>query len=157
MVLLLNSDYTPINQISLKKAVRLISKEKVEVIKQGTIKLHVKMFIPLVVRLLTSISHLYSRKIPWSKQNVFVRDEFICQYCGDPVSNKTATVDHIIPKAKGGKNHFLNTVCSCKTCNNWKSDKNLYDTNMVLRKPPRVPSLLDFLKIKFKTLDYNFY
>lgn len=155
MVLLLNNDFMPINQITIKKAVRLITKQKVEVIKSSETKLHEKMYVPKIVRLLHSISHLYSRKIPWTKQNVFIRDDYKCQYCGTDVSRKGATIDHVIPKAKGGKNTFINTVCACKTCNNWKGDKNLHDTSMKLSKPPRVPSLLDFLTIKFRAVEYE--
>ena len=155
MVLLLNSDFMPLNEISIKKAVRLISKQKVEIIKHTGEKIHEQMYKPKIVRLLQSITHLYNRKIPWSKQNVFIRDEYRCQYCGTDVKQKTASIDHIIPKSKGRKNSWLNTVCSCKNCNSFKGDKNLEDCHLQLIKKPRVPNLLDFIIIKSKAFDYE--
>ena len=55
--------------------------------------------------------------IRYSKHNVFLRDGYICQYCGDDVSKKTATLDHVMPVSHGGKTTFENTVCACATCN----------------------------------------
>ncbi len=156
MVLLVSCEYIPLNEISLKKAVRLITKQKVEIIEHTGEKIHEKMFKPKIVRLLQSLSHLYGRKIPWSKQNVFIRDEFICQYCGSKLNKKTATIDHINPKSKGGKNEWLNTVCSCRICNNWKGSLHLYETNLKLIRKPRIPNLIDFLIIKSKVFEYEF-
>lgn len=155
MVLLLNADFMPLNEISIKKAVRLISKQKVEIIKHTGEKIHEKMYKPKIIRLLQSINHLYNRKIPWSKQNILIRDEYHCQYCGIDLNHKTASIDHIIPKSKGGKNSWLNTVCSCKNCNSYKGDKNLEDCNLQLIKKPRIPNLLDFLIIKSKAFNYE--
>ena len=154
--LLLNFDYLPINQISIKKAIKLIAKQKVEIIKNSEEKIHINMYKPQVIRLLHSISHLYNRKIPWSKQNIFIRDEYHCQYCGFEVTKKTASIDHIIPKSKGGKNSFLNTVCACKDCNSKKSNKLLHEVNMQLIKNPKIPNLLDFITIKFKNYHFNY-
>lgn len=55
--------------------------------------------------------------VRFSKQNVFLRDEYICQYCGDDVSRKTATLDHVLPTSHGGKTTWENTVCACASCN----------------------------------------
>jgi 5-methylcytosine-specific restriction endonuclease McrA len=55
--------------------------------------------------------------IRYSKHNVFLRDGYVCQYCGDDVSKKTATLDHVLPVSHGGKTTFENTVCACATCN----------------------------------------
>ena len=58
-----------------------------------------------------------------TKRNVFVRDNFICMYCGIPVTLNSGTLDHVIPTCRGGPNVITNVVCSCKTCNNRKDDK----------------------------------
>lgn len=64
--------------------------------------------------------------IRYSKHNVFLRDGYICQYCGDDVSKKTATLDHVLPVSHGGKTTFENTVCACATCNaNKGNDKKI--------------------------------
>ena len=64
--------------------------------------------------------------IRYSKHNVFLRDGYTCQYCGDDVSKKTATLDHVLPVSHGGKTTFENTVCACATCNaNKGNDKKI--------------------------------
>jgi 5-methylcytosine-specific restriction endonuclease McrA len=64
--------------------------------------------------------------IRYSKYNVFLRDGYTCQYCGDDVSRKTATLDHVLPVSHGGKTTFENTVCACATCNaNKGNDKKI--------------------------------
>jgi 5-methylcytosine-specific restriction endonuclease McrA len=64
--------------------------------------------------------------IRWSKQNVFLRDGFKCQYCGIDVSRKDATLDHVLPLSHGGKNTYENTVCACAKCNSTKgNDKHI--------------------------------
>jgi 5-methylcytosine-specific restriction endonuclease McrA len=64
--------------------------------------------------------------IRYSKHNVFLRDGYTCQYCGDDVSRKTATLDHVLPVSHGGKTTFENTVCACATCNaNKGNDKKI--------------------------------
>ena len=55
--------------------------------------------------------------VRYSKHNVFLRDGYTCQYCGDDVGKKTATLDHVLPVSHGGKTTFENTVCACATCN----------------------------------------
>jgi 5-methylcytosine-specific restriction endonuclease McrA len=64
--------------------------------------------------------------VRYSKHNVFLRDGYTCQYCGDDVSRKTATLDHVMPVSHGGKTTFENTVCACATCNaNKGNDKKI--------------------------------
>ena len=64
--------------------------------------------------------------VRYSKHNVFLRDGYVCQYCGDDVSKKTATLDHVLPVSHGGKTTFENTVCACATCNaNKGNDKKI--------------------------------
>ncbi len=60
--------------------------------------------------------------VRFSKHNVFLRDRYICQYCGDDVSRKTATLDHVLPVSHGGKTIFENTVCACADCNSNKGN-----------------------------------
>jgi hypothetical protein len=131
--LILNSDASPVSllplsTISWEEAVRYLVSEKA---------------IPLewhedwVVR-----SERWSTKVPavmilkeyqkkktairFSKHNVFLRDGYACQYCGDDVSRKTATLDHVLPTSHGGKTTFENTVCACADCNaNKGNDKKI--------------------------------
>jgi 5-methylcytosine-specific restriction endonuclease McrA len=150
-IVLLDQNFNFLNLITIKKVIRLMVKGKVEVIKNTDKELRCGFFLPSVVRLLKSINVTLNKKVPFSKRNIFVRDSYLCQYCGKELNVKTATVDHIIPQAKGGKNSYTNCVCSCKTCNQWKADKHLHETNMQLRKVPLHPSFLDFMFLKAKS------
>lgn len=152
-VLLLDSNFQPIDFINYKKAMRLIVKNKVEIVKQSSIKLRDGFFLPLIIRLITSISSFYKRQIPWNKQNVFIRDSYVCQYCGKKLLKSKCTIDHIIPTSKGGKNTWENTVTSCKPCNNKKGYKELHEINFKLLKTPKKPTLFDFIMLKFKDVD----
>jgi len=154
-VVLLNYDYQPISLVSLKKAIKLIVKQRVEVVKSTDIKIHESLFIPKVIRLLKSIAFYFKRHLPFSKHNVFMRDDFHCVYCGTKLRDKDATVDHILPSSRGGKNDFMNTVCSCYECNNKKGDRTPEEVGYTLRKHPRIPTLMDLIQVKFKGHDFS--
>lgn len=151
-IVLLDTSYNFLNLITIKKCIKLMVKGKVEVIKESDKQLRVGFLLPKVIRLIKHINVNMKKNIPFSKQNIFVRDEYKCMYCGKPLNAKTATVDHIVPQAKGGKNSYLNCTTSCKTCNQWKADKHLHETSMQLLKQPYHPSFLDFMYLKAKSL-----
>jgi hypothetical protein len=151
----LDQNFQFVDLITVKKAIRLILLQKAEVIQNTTEKIHPSMYIPKAIKLFKSLAHLTNRTIPWTKNNVFLRDKWICQYCETPVSNKTATVDHVVPQSRGGKNSWDNTVCSCYTCNNKKGDKTLHEARLKLKKTPVAPSLFSFVQAKFAKLDFN--
>lgn len=154
-IVLLDSNYNFLNLVTIKKAIKLMVKSKVEVIKCTGKELHCGLLLPKVIRLLKHINMSLNKKIPFSKQNIFVRDEYKCQYCGKELTSENATVDHILPQARGGKNSYINCVCSCKPCNQWKADKMLSETNMQLFKNPLHPSFLEFMYLKAKSFGIN--
>ena len=84
--------------------------------------------------------------IRYSKHNVFLRDGYICQYCGDDVSKKTATLDHVLPVSHGGKTTFENTVCACATCNANKGN----DKKIVPRNKPSKPTYFQLVEKRKK-------
>ena len=132
-VILLNYDYTFLNKVSLKKALLYMAKEKVTVEKHSDDEV-VRSFseefkTPIVIRLVYMIKHIYKRAVVWTKRNVMVRDNFTCVYCPENRKSKL-NIDHVIPRAKGGKNTFENTVCSCKKCNSYKGDMSLSEAGM---------------------------
>jgi len=88
---------------------------------------------------LTKFDKLATRDIKYSRENVFTRDKNKCQYCGKHFNNKEMTIDHVVPKAKGGKSHWSNVVAACKACNGKKADKMLHECGMKLIKLPRKP------------------
>jgi 5-methylcytosine-specific restriction endonuclease McrA len=108
--------------------------------------------MPQVIRLLKAIKTTFSKKIPFSKQSIFTRDNYVCQYCGKVLHSRNATVDHVQPTSKGGKNSFLNCVTACKPCNSWKGDQLLSQTSMQLAKVPVHPSFSEFMYMKMRVL-----
>ncbi len=150
-VLLLNSSFEPLGVISWKKAVCLFFSGKAEVIEEYERQIRsVSVIInaPAVVRLLKYV-RLGRRKPPLSRTNILARDKLICQYCSLELSSKEATIDHIIPRSRGGDGSWKNLVCCCKKCNIKKGSKTLREANMQLIKAPFVPDWLPVLQLKF--------
>jgi 5-methylcytosine-specific restriction endonuclease McrA len=106
-----------------------------------------QLAVPYVVRLsyYVNIQNLKTR-IPFSRKGVMARDGGKCAYCG-----KTAnTIDHIVPKSKGGENSYQNCVASCMKCNSHKSNRSLQDSGLQLKQPPYEPTI--FTSILFKAM-----
>lgn len=139
-VLVLNSDYSPLNVTSLNRGFTLVYKGKAEVLKSADepIVCGVKSFVrPLIIRLLNYVSFKRLR-VRVNRQRILKRDNHSCVYCG---SKRDLTIDHLIPKSKGGKNTWDNLVTCCISCNSKKGDKMLYETNMKLIKKPTEPTI----------------
>lgn len=141
-ILVLNSDYTAIAVTNTKTAMNLLFNERVEVVKYKPNKyIHTvddKYQIPSILRLKDWVN-LNRIKVPLNRRNVFIRDNYTCAYCG---SRDDLTVDHVVPKSKGGKDTWDNLVTCCISCNNKKDDRMLHETKMQLRYKPSRPSYL---------------
>ena len=148
-VILLNLDYSYINSISVRRALRLIAKGKVTVEKysKNMVKTVTKeIAVPLILRLVYLVRQIYRKAVTWSKKNVMVRDAFKCVYCG---AKKNLSIDHVFPRSKGGKNTFENTVTSCVDCNNRKGDRTLREAKMFYKTrnfTPYQPTVMEFIK-----------
>ena len=125
-VLVLNSSYEPINITNWKRAIVLLLKEKAQVLSHRVIRLLNYVKIPL--------SKIVSHRP--SKAMIYKRDNNSCQYCG---STRHLTIDHVIPKSKGGSEEWTNLVVACSKCNTKKGDKLLSQTDMKLIKQPKAP------------------
>ena len=139
-VLVLNSDYSPLNVTSLNRGFTLVYKGKAEVLKSSDepIVCGVRSYVrPLIIRLLNYVSFKRLR-VRVNRQRILKRDNHSCVYCG---SKRELTIDHLIPKSKGGKNTWDNLVTCCISCNSKKGDKMLYETNMKLIKKPTEPTI----------------
>ncbi len=123
-VLVLNATYEPINVCSVRRAVVLLLKEKAELLERGRWELHSESSTvarPVVIRLVSYVRvprDAHRRKI--TRRAVFARDGWTCQYCG---SRSNLTVDHVIPRSKGGNSSWENIVASCAPCNRRKGDR----------------------------------
>lgn len=153
--IVLNQDMTILGTTTYKRAIKLIVKGRAEVLAESDRMVHPTMYIPKVIRLIKAIRNLWRTSVPWSKQNVHVRDLFRCQYCGEYISKNKVTIDHVIPVAQGGKNKWENTVCSCFNCNNTKEDRTPSQAHMSLLRQPYQPTIMEFMlrKIKSEGLD----
>jgi 5-methylcytosine-specific restriction endonuclease McrA len=129
-VLVLNADgqpmsIIPLSVISWKEAVKLAFLDKVsilEVYEGKTISSpSVSMAMPCVVMTKKYYTNIYTPE--YNKDNLLYRDDFTCQYCDEIFLGRELTIDHVIPKAHGGKKIFTNTVLACRECNQKKADK----------------------------------
>ena len=157
-VIILNGDYTYLNSVTWKRAIRLVIKGKTEVLKYGDkILKRVDgsiMRVPSVMKLMKVIRLIYKHKVPYSKKNIHIRDNNKCVYCG---SKNDLTIDHVIPISKGGKTSFENCVAACKDCNNKKGSRTPHEANMYLKKQPYAPTISEFFRIRMKQLGIDDY
>ena len=151
---ILNGDYTFLNVVDWKRAIRLMIKQKAEVLKFSNRPIRnsegeVITYVPLVMRLIKIIRMIYKNKVPFTKKNVFVRDKYKCGYCG---SKNDLTIDHIIPSSRGGKNNFDNCITACRPCNNKKDRRTPSEAKMYLSHQPYAPTISEFIRLKMKQL-----
>jgi 5-methylcytosine-specific restriction endonuclease McrA len=149
-VLVLNSDFTPLNVTSLQKSVKLVLKGKAEVLKENIEKILTtsgEFVRPLIIRLLNYVK-FRTKPIKISRHRIYVRDNHQCVYCG---SKKSLTIDHVIPRSKGGLNTWINMVTSCFSCNVKKGDKSLEQSKMKLNSQPYEPQF--FTEIAGRSLE----
>jgi len=145
-VLLLNNSYEPISVITAKKAVIMYFLDKVDVVKKSKIvinSLYLKFNIPEVIKLKNYIFIKHS-KIPLTRKNILKRDNNTCQYCGK--SKSEITIDHVLPKDKGGNDSWNNLVVACKRCNIIKRNYLLKDIDMKLIRKPFEPTKIIYLQ-----------
>src|SRR6476469_1893616 len=152
-VLVLNATYEPINVCSVRRAVVLLLKAKAELLERGRHELHSESTTParpVVVRLITCVRvprDAHRRKI--TRRAVFARDSWTCQYCG---SRSNLTVDHVIPRSKGGLSTWENIVASCAPCNRRKGDHLPHQVRMHPRNAPRTPRPEVFIHVASPTI-----
>ena len=145
-VLVLNQSYEPLMVINAKRAIILIIKDKVKMLERYNecIRSARKSFdLPSVIRLNFYV-HLKYKDIVLNRRNLLKRDHFTCQYCNKPSS--PLTIDHVVPKNKGGIDTWENLVAACIRCNTRKGNSLLKYLDMKLSKKPRKPSKLFHLQ-----------
>lgn len=144
VVLVLNSDFSPLNVTTLHRGFVLVDKGKAEIVKKGEndIVTTIGNFVrPLVIRLLDYI-RFRPKSIKVNRKRIFKRDGNTCQYCG---TQKNLTVDHIIPRSRGGENTWDNMVTCCSRCNSYKDNKTPSEAGMKLKNKPYEPSLFSHI------------
>ncbi len=150
-VLLLNgSTWEPLAVISVQRAINLLLDEKAVVVEESGEFLRTvrdKFSIPSVIALRRYIN-VPRRHAHWSRKGVLVRDNYTCIYCGAQLgtlqrgkvlAKADFTIDHIVPRSKGGRDTWTNTACACSACNHKKGDRMPNDAGMRLRWEPKTP------------------
>lgn len=155
--LVLNKSYEPLMILDWRRAFILVCLKKatVEQSYDETVNSSSDTFeIPAVVRLEKMIRK--ARRIHrFSSKGVFVRDKHMCQYCGVKLTKKEPpTMDHVLPKSRGGPKSWTNIVASCMPCNNRKGDRTPAEAGMTLLSKPRVPTLIKKEKAPLEWRDY---
>ncbi len=145
-VLVLNQDYSALTLCSVERAIILILLQKAELVEalpDRFIRAPENRFPwPSIVRLRAFVAVPYKR-IMISRKNIIRRDRFRCQYCG---GRDGLTVDHVVPKSRGGKDTWENLVAACTRCNNKKGSRTPDEANMPLLRKPFRPTHVMFIR-----------
>src|ERR671925_411911 len=147
-VLVLNASYEPLNVCTVRRAHVLVFKGKAEVIEQLEQPLRAAAAAfpwPHVIRLVTyvHVPRAAQRKI--SRRALFARDGWRCVYCGS--SGGRLTLDHVVPRSRGGESIWENVVTSCAPCNLRKGNRLPEEVSMTIRIPPRPPAPVLFIRL----------
>lgn len=147
--LLLNATFEPLMVVPWKKAIILVMLHKVEVIEEydRVIRgVNFRLRLPAVIRL----NRYFRRKtaiVKFSRQNLYLRDRGVCQYCGKAFEPKALTYDHVIPRSKGGQTEWTNVVTCCVPCNLRKGGRTPEEAGMSLIRKPKAPIWIPLLTL----------
>jgi hypothetical protein len=150
--LVLNKSWIPIETIEWQDAFKKIFNGQayaVEYYDDEIVRTPTDEFLKPAVIVCTDYNGMPSRVAVYSKRLICQRDEWTCMYCGIPVTQTTFSIDHIVPRAQGGRSSFENTVCACKPCNSRKADRTPKQAKMRLRCKPGKPTNINPVKAKF--------
>src|SRR5215472_15086327 len=139
-VLLLNITYEPLTTVCLHRAVGLVLAEKADILHNETsgLVLHsasLKLAVPSVIRLRRYVRVPHRNRVPLTRAALMRRDAYLCAYCGSSAD----TIDHVVPRSKGGAHSWENCVASCTRCNHRKADRLISELGWTLRTDPLVP------------------
>jgi 5-methylcytosine-specific restriction endonuclease McrA len=136
--LVLNASYEPLGAVAARRAVVLVLGGKADTVHATGLALHAERIavdIPSVVRLRQYVTVPYRRRVAVSRRAVMARDDHHCQYCG----GRADSIDHVLPRSKGGTHAWDNVVAACRPCNVRKRDRTPIESGMRLRRSPSVP------------------
>jgi 5-methylcytosine-specific restriction endonuclease McrA len=139
-VLVLNQTYEPLNICRVRRAVVLIYENKAEMLENGSGFIHsvnYKFPVPSVIRLSAMIKRPHRSVRKMTRLEIFKRDQYTCQYCGKVTRN--LTLDHVIPRYRGGQHTWENVVSACVPCNRRKAGRTPKEAGMKLVRQPSQP------------------
>lgn len=144
--LVLNATYEPLCVVSGRRAVVLVLGDKAEVLHESADRMHsarLSVPVPSVLRLTTYVRVPVRRRAPLNRRAIFARDGGRCQYCSAPAES----IDHVVPRSRGGEHTWENVVAACRACNTRKRDQLLAETRMKLHRRPVAPRHLTWITI----------
>jgi 5-methylcytosine-specific restriction endonuclease McrA len=137
--LVLNATYEPLCVVSQRRALVLVLTDKAVMVESGEYVLRsvtTSVRVPVVVRLARFVRVPYRSQVPLTRKGVLARDHHRCVYCGAPATS----LDHVIPRSRGGAHVWENVVAACGRCNHLKADRAVADLGWRLRTAPKAPS-----------------
>jgi 5-methylcytosine-specific restriction endonuclease McrA len=149
--LVLNATFEPIKVVSWQRAMTLWAQAKVEIVEVHDREVRAVSFtfkLPSVVRLLRFV-RVRVRKdyVPFTRANIYARDDYRCQYCGQVFTSEELTFDHVVPSAQGGRKSWENIVTACVPCNREKDARTPAEAGMTLIRAPRKPASTPALRV----------
>lgn len=144
--LVLNATYEPLCVVPSRRAVVLLLTEKAELVAstgEAMRSERLSVDVPSVVRLTNYVRVPVRRRAPLNRRAVFARDGSRCQYCDGPAES----IDHVVPRSRGGEHAWDNVVAACRRCNTHKRDRMLGETTMTLRRRPKAPRELTWVTV----------
>ncbi len=142
--LLLDKSFRPLRAVGWRRALCLDLTERVEVLEYYAFRVHTARTsfpVPAVIRV-PGWLHRVPQQVPPTRRNVLLRDGFTCRYCGFEGSTSQLTIDHVLPRSRGGRTTWDNVVAACGPCNREKGDRTPAEAGLLLDPPPRAPSAL---------------
>jgi 5-methylcytosine-specific restriction endonuclease McrA len=150
--LLLNATYEPLCVVSSRRAIVLVLAAKAEAVDVTDDEVHAERItlpVPVVVRLTRYVRVPYPVQVPLSRRAVFTRDGSTCVYCG----GSATSIDHVVPRSRGGTHTWDNVVAACRRCNHTKADRSLAEMGWSLPHPPGAPSGAAWRLLGHRTVD----
>jgi len=144
--LVLNASFEPLCVVPSRRAAVLVLSRKAEVLHDTGEALHSEHLtvpVPSVIRLRHFVKVPFRRRAPLSRRGIFARDGHRCQYCGVTAES----IDHVVPRSKGGEHTWENVVAACRPCNVRKRDRLLHETSMSLCRRPTAPVALTWVAV----------
>ena len=150
--LLLNATYEPLCVVSSRRAIVLVLAEKAESVDSAPDVVHaetISLPVPVVARLTRYVRVPFPSSVPLSRRAVFTRDGQTCVYCG----GSATSIDHVVPRSRGGTHTWDNVVAACRRCNHAKADRFLAEIGWSLPRQPGAPSGAAWRLLGHRTVD----
>jgi 5-methylcytosine-specific restriction endonuclease McrA len=151
--LVLNTSYEPLKVVDWQRAMTLWAQGKVEVLAEYDREVRSVSFsfkLPSVVRLLRYVrSRIGKKHVPFTRWNIYQRDNYQCQYCAEHHKAEDLTFDHVVPASQGGTRHWDNIATACYPCNRRKGARTPEEAGMKLLRVPRKPEASPVFRVTF--------